>query len=169
MTKFLAVDPGTYHTGVALFDGSRLLDCWALDAARNDPVEKRIGAIINQLEAITAKHGEGLKEVVCERPMGIDSHRPAPELQVLVRRLRSWARQSPRRYKWVEYHPSTVLAQIRPRGLGRTASSKLALQLGVKMVYGDQIDPNQAAQDVTDAVAVGHCHLCKRLEREAVR
>ena len=169
MSKFLAIDPGTYQTGVALFDGSQLVDCWAINADKKDPVEKRIGAIIVQLEAINARHGEGLTEVVCERPMGIDSHRPAPELQVLVKRIRSWAKQSPRRYKWVEYHPSTVLAQIRPRGLGRTASSKLALHLGVKMVYGDRFDPNQAAQDVTDAVAVGHCHLCKRLEREAVR
>ena len=169
MSKFLAIDPGTYQTGVALFHGSRLVDCWAINADKKDPVEKRIGAIIAQLETITARHGEGLTEVVCERPMGIDSHRPAPELQVLVRRLRSWARQSPRRYGWVEYHPSTVLAQIRPRGLGRTAPSKLALQLGVKMVYGDLFDPGGAPQDVTDAVAVGHCHLCKRLEREAVR
>ena len=110
-----------------------------------------------------------MTEVVCERPMGIDSHRPAPELQVLVKRLRSWARQAPRRYNWTEYHPSTVLAAVRPRGLGRTASSKVALHLGVKGLYGDLFDPNQAAQDVTDAVAVGHCHLCKRLEREAVR
>ena len=164
MTRFIAIDPGTHSTGVALFDGPRLSGWWAVDAGWKDPVEVRIATIVEKLGDIMARHGSGVTAVVCERPMGIDSHRPAPELQVLVKRLRSWARQAPRRYNWTEYHPSTVLAAVRPRGLGRTASSKVALHLGVKGLYGDLFDPAEVAQDVTDAVAVGVCHLLKTHE-----
>ena len=169
MTRFLAIDPGTHSTGVALFDGPCLIGWWHLDAGVKDPVERRIGAIIRRLDDIMARHGSGVTAVVCERPMGIDSHRPAPELQVLVKRIRSWAKQKPRSYEWTEYHPSTVLASVRPRGLGRTASSKVALHLGVKLLYGDLFDPSDHPQDVTDSVAVGHCHLTKLLESEVPR
>lgn len=168
MSKFLAIDPGTHRTGVALFDGDRLVDWWSVEAGRKDEIEDRLKTILTALAGIMAEQGDGIAEVVCERPMGIDSHRPAPQLLTLIARLKSWATKPPQPCAWADYHPSTVLASVRPRGMGAKAPSKLALQLGVKMLYGDVCDPDNVPQDVVDAVAVGHCHLVKRRETEAL-
>ena len=160
LDPFLAIDPGTYRAGVALFDGPELVNWWLLEAPRAMPVDQRIGTIVDQLEAIAAEHGQDVREVACERPTGIDAGRPAPELQVLVRRIRWWATKRPHRWAWTEYHPSTVVASVRPRGMKRKASKEV-LALGVKMLYGERIDVNHQDQNVIDAVAVGHCHLVK--------
>ena len=160
LDPFLAIDPGTYRAGVALFDGPALINWWLLEAPRGMPVDRRIGTIVDQLEAIVAEHGRDVQEVACERPAGIDAGRPAPELQVLVNRLRSWATHRPHRYIWTTYHPSTVLASVRPRGMKRKGAKEV-LSLGVRMLYGERIDVDHQDQNVVDAVAVGHCHLVK--------
>ena len=157
---FLAVDPGTYRTGVALFGDGELVNWWLLEAPKGMPVDQRIGVIVDQLEAIVAEHGRDVREVACERATGIDAGRPAPELQVLVNRLRFWATRRPHRYIWTTYHPSTVLASVRPRGMKRKAAKEV-LSLGVRMLYRERINVDHQDQNVIDAVAVGHCHLVK--------
>ena len=173
MSRFLALDPGTYKTGAALFNGPSLSGWWLVEAERRLPVDERIGSIVRQLEIIVQEHGRDVREVVCERTTGIENRRPAPELQVLVRRIKAWATRTSHRYVWTDYHPSTVLASVRPRGVNRRARSKTVLALGVDLLYrgsvshdGKQFSVRDLDQNVIDAVAVGHCHVCRRQLRE---
>ena len=170
---FLALDPGTYKTGAALFNGPDLVGWWLIQAEKRLPIDERIGSIVRQLEALIARHGQEVREVVCERTTGIENRRPAPELQVLVRRIKAWATRVSHRYVWTDYHPSTVLASVRPRGVDRKARSKTVLALGVELLYrgavsydGDRFSGGDVDQNVIDAVAVGHCHVCRRQLRE---
>ena len=167
---FLALDPGTYKTGAALFNGPDLVGWWLIQAEKRLPIDERIGSIVRQLEALIARHGQ---EVVCERTTGIENRRPAPELQVLVRRIKAWATRVSHRYVWTDYHPSTVLASVRPRGVDRKARSKTVLALGVELLYrgavsheGDRFSGGDVDQNVIDAVAVGNCHVSKMLLRD---
>ena len=153
--KLLAIDPGTYMTGAAVFEDEQLVDWGVIAVGRHLEVEHRISHIVEQLEIYVGKHGRNIRQVAIEKPMGIDTHRPAPELQVLVRRLRRWARMKPHKWIWTEYHPSTVVASVRPRGL--QADTKNIIRWGVMALY-PQVGPLEA-QDVYDAIAVGHCHL----------
>ena len=165
---FLSIDPGTYRTGAALFDGPNLLDWWLVEASRRDPVELRIAQILGRVEEISALCPD-LREVVCERTTAIESRRPAPELQVLARRLKSWATRTKHRYAWTDYHPSKVASHARPRGLARKTPQKEVLRLGVRMLYqgsisqdGKQFAAGDLDQNVVDSVAVGHCHICEQ-------
>lgn len=157
---FLALDPGTYKTGAAVFEDERLVASRLLSAGGRQPLEVRFVVLLNALDALALEYPDiGL--VVCERTTAIESRQPAPELQAYIRRLRQWSRQ--RRCEWVTYHPSTVVKNIRPRSYrpkGENAS-KLVIALGVKMIYTlAGLD-----QNVTDAIAVGHCHLSEERVR----
>ena len=100
--------------------------------------------------------------------------RPAPELDTLIRSLKSYvtgrAKLGQRKLSkrlWVEYAPATVLASVRPRGWA--GPTKEVIALGVDILYGDSLrraaDPILSVpQDVLDAIAVGHCHLSKTRE-----
>ena len=153
----LAIDPGTYTTGVALFEDGELKDCGAIKVDRHWEIEDRINYILERLESYVGEHGQHIRQVVAEKPQGIDHYRPAPELQVLVRRLKRWAHVKPHKWVWTEYHPSSVLAAVRPRGM--KADTKSLITTGVIALY-PQVGGVQV-QDVYDAIAIGHCHLSK--------
>jgi len=59
---------------------------------------------------------------------------------------------------WTEYHPSTVVASVRPRGM-KDKPRKDVLRAGVQMLYGR--DLGTLDQNIIDAIAVGHCHIAK--------
>ena len=101
--------------------------------------------------------------------MGIQGARPAPELDTLIRSLKSFVtgraklgRQKLSKRVWVEYAPATVLASVRPRGV-KGMDSKDIIRLGVQALYPDDLC-TAWEQDVLDAIAVGHCHLSKTRE-----
>ena len=156
MTWLLAIDPATYQTGAAVFKGEALVDYRLLKAPERAPVDQRIADLIKQLDQLSQAYPQ-ITQAACEKTTGIDKHRPAPELQVMVRRTKSWATGRPRRYSWFEYHPSTVRAAVQLRGMGRDATAKDLLAIGVEALYGI----SEVEQDVIDAVAVGHCHILK--------
>ena len=160
--KFLSVDPGTHKTGVALFDGERLVNAWLLMAPSKEPSTERIERIIRGLEAIRYNLAYDAAAVACERVSGYEDKRPAPELQVLARRIQQWARQH--RLTWHAYHPSTVIASVRPRGV-KGMGTKGVIALGIQMLYGEEWVSHD--QNLIDAVAVGHCHLSKQRERSS--
>ena len=158
MGWLMAIDPGTRRMGVALFDGLELAGSRLLLAGGRELAEVRIAQLMAQLEDLARRHPE-IREVACESPGGMDARRPAPELLVLVRRIRRWAAGKPRRWTWTAHHPSSIRAAVRPQGAGAGITAKEVIRLGVKMLYGEQIDVDGTDQNVVDAVAVGHCHL----------
>ena len=158
---FLAIDPGTHSTGLALFIGDTLERYWHIEPAKGLEVEERIGEIVSRIDRIAGHHESRIRQIACEKPMGIDAYRPAPELQVLIRRLKRWATRKPHRWVWTEYHPSAVVAAVRLRGV--KGDTKDIIAAGVRALYpGIQVD---VAQDVLDSIAVGHCHLVKTGEK----
>ena len=166
---FLAIDPGTHRTGVALFRGERLTDWALLSAPDNTPSYQRIGYMVESISEYLVIHGQDANLVACEKPVGIQGARPAPELDTLIRSLKSYvtgrAKVGKRKLVqrvWVEYAPATVLASVRPRGV-KGMDSKGIIRLGVLALYPDSV-PDGGDQDVLDAIAVGHCHLSKTRE-----
>ncbi len=153
--RLIAIDPGTHLMGIALFDGPELVACHLLTADPREPAEVRIAQLIAQLEDLAVHHPE-IREAACERTAAIEGRRPAPELQTIIRRLRQWARQRPRRWQWTDHHPSRVLASVRPKDA--SARSKEIVKLGVRLLYGHQLNVDDTDQNVIDAVAIGHCH-----------
>ena len=94
--------------------------------------------------------------------------RPAPELDTLIRSLKSYVtgrakvgKRSLVQRVWVEYAPATVLASVRFRNV--KGLSKDLIRFGVLALYPDAAF-NDLEQDVLDAIAVGHCHLSKTRE-----
>ena len=174
---FLAIDPGSHQTGLALFTGDELIHWKIIKAPRTAPSYERIAHIMGEIQKYTdappGKHA--ITAVVCEKTTAIEGRHPAPELATLIRAIKSWAtgRQNPKtpRKIWAQYHPSTVLASVRPKGSARGANSKDLIHAGIRMIYNDTIqratqkDPDMAIpdgqQDIYDAIAVGHCHSIK--------
>ena len=154
---FLSIDPGTRHTGLAVFDGDRLAFYGIISPPAHLEVDERITHIVERLEAAMAPVKDAVRLVVVERSMAIDKVRPAPELQTLIRRLESWTKKR-MRWRWLVYHPSTVAASVRLRGM--EGDRKAQLRMGVTALYSPGL-PVDVHQDVIDAVAVGHCHLSK--------
>ena len=143
------------------------------------PIEERIAAMIAQLDEIITCHRE-VRAVACEKITALDGRPPAPELQVLIRRIKRWAtrkqrhafvdfgdRRAPRSFAfvWYEYHPSAIVASVRPRGF-KGKPVKEVMTAGVQMLYGMEL--GDLDQNVIDSIAVGHCHLCKTQEVELV-
>ena len=153
--RLIAIDPGTRLMGIALFDGPELVGCRLLTADQREPAEVRIAQLIVQFEDLAIHHPD-VQEAACERTTAIEGRRPAPELQTMIRRLRQWARQRPRKWQWSDHHPSRVLASVRPKGA--SASSKETIKLGVRLLYGHRLNVDDIDQNVIDAVAIGHCH-----------
>ena len=179
---FLAIDPGSHRTGLALFRGERLLHWKIVNAPKNAPSYERIAHIMSEIQEYleTTPQAENVTQIACEKTTAIEGRQPAPELATLIRAIKSWAtgRQKEtsgrrNRMKWAQYHPSTVLASVRPRSADgpRSAGSKKLIHQGVKMLYGETIrrealrDPEleigDDQQDIYDAIAVGHCHFVK--------
>ena len=169
---FAAIDPGTHKTGIALFDGTSLTGWDLITAPAAMPSYERISHIIGALADYIEQHP--VEEFVCETATAMHHRHPAPELATLTRSIRSWAtgrqKGQRRRHGWTEYHPSTIAASVSVRGLGADHGRKQRLRLGVNMLYADairitapareEITP-EMAQDVYDAIALGHCHLTK--------
>lgn len=156
----LAIDPGTYTMGLALFTGDTLDSAWDVHAGGD------IGPRLQQMLEYIARVFDAwpdVRTVACEKTAAIEGVAPAPELQTLIRAIRGATRRSKR--EWAQYHPSTVVAAVRPRGL-RGAPSKEVIRLGVRLLYPDSwVAAEYATQDAYDAVAVGHCHLSRQLSK----
>ena len=164
---FLAIDPGTHSTGLAVFKGQDLVAYELVKALAIYPIELRIIYILQAMDDFVHRHPE-IRQVACERPF-LQDNAPAPELQAFVRRLKRWAtnKREGHHFTWHLYYPSTVVASVRPRGLKLKGvqgwTSKDTIKLGVEMLYGvEDLD-----QNVLDAIAVGHCHLSKQREVES--
>ena len=165
MVTFLAIDPGTYKMGVVLFNDAQLIRYWLCEAPRGMEIEERLPTLVNQLEEIVLAHGE-VRAIACEKLIGHGKRLVAPELQTLIRRIRRWATKTPHKFIWWQYHPSTIVAQIRPAkgGYRKDWTPKDIMRLGVKMVYGSKL--GSIDQNLIDAIAVGHCHIEKRRAAE---
>lgn len=167
----LAIDPGTYTTGAALFDGRRLVHhelIWAGDGnPRKYPLEERFVTILAALDSVRSDYPD-IVEVACERITSLNGRSPSPELAALVRRIKTWARTH--KLAWDDYHPSTVVSKITPAGYSGTSKEKM--RAGVQMVYGQTPTDftimgiwSDVDQNEIDAIAVGHCHIVKQEEK----
>ncbi len=159
MTKsLLAIDPGTVSLGWAIFHGSHLYHAGILKADKKLSASNRIVKLIEELNTLVQYREIGA--VACERPQGIEDRAPAPQIQTLVVDLRRWARGK-KGADWYTYHQSTVKASICPRGM---KLNKESVAVGVKAIYGFHTRDDKSPDDV-DAVAVGHCHITKEIEK----
>jgi Holliday junction resolvasome RuvABC endonuclease subunit len=163
VTRFFSIDPGTRFCGVALFEDDLPINTWLLSAGVKAPAHERIGVIMDGLEGLRRQYGRGLVAVACERTQGYENLRPAPELGTLYREIRGWARAA--KLAFYSYHPSSVVAAVRPRGL-RGRDTKAVIRLGVCALYPRQAESWEGDQNTLDAIAVGHCHLTKQKEKE---
>lgn len=176
MTTFLAIDPGSYQMGVSIFVDGRLKAYDLLGAS--GAIENRIVGLLTAVDAVAFQWPE-LTQVACERVTALKERTPSPELATLIRRLRQWARSGYRypgrsegslkthKFAWFEYHPSTVVAAVRPRGVSVKAHKTL-LRLGVTLLYGYEPGIEDFDQNIIDSIAVGHCHLSKTWEDDLV-
>ena len=178
MTQVLAaIDPGTKKTGIAIFQGTKLAAWNVITAPAKLPAHERIGHIIDQLEAYIKAQPDHLNVTTfaCEKTTSMERSRPAPELATLARAIRTWAkgkgtRKQPKR-EWNEYNPTSVLDAVRVRGLsGSRTPRKEVIRLGVTLLYDGDLQraapedfpSTPEAQDIYDAIAVGHCHITLR-------
>ena len=161
---WIALDPGTRFTGVAVFEKRKLSRYGLIEPPKNLEIEERIAYIVEQLDKAVEPFKWGIQQVVIEKGAGMEKYRPAPQLQTLIIRLRRWATKQPPPWKWVEYHPGTVVSEVRLRGVRiPKGKRKEAIAAGVRGLYGDGL-PDGLAQDVIDAIAVGYTHLMKTQE-----
>ena len=171
LPTFLSIDPGTRSTGIALFKDGELTHYASITAPASMPSYERIGLITNAVAAYHEQHGQEAATIACEKPpSAMVAHRPAPELDTLIRALRAWAKklkgENIKRVQWTEYNPKTVAAAVAFRGFPHhPEGAKAHLQAGVTALYGHILTAPDAPisgdvpQDVIDAIAVGHCHL----------
>ena len=75
---------------MALFRGERLTDWALLSAPDNTPSYQRIGCMVEGIAAFLTGNGRDVTLVACEKPVGIQGARPAPELDTLIRSLKSF-------------------------------------------------------------------------------
>lgn len=156
---FLAIDPGSYKTGVAYFRDAELVNYWLLEVKKGVEIEERIPALIYALDALVYAHGE-IRAIACERLSTLRDRPPPPELATYIRRLKRWAMRT-HKFVWHEYHPSSVVASVRARDM-RGKNTKEIMRLGVQFLYGPQFGAEFGLdQNVIDAIAVGHCHISK--------
>ena len=140
------------HRGV-LFSEDEQVDAKLITADRKLPIESRIPISLERLEMMAHQGDPLIQDVACEWVTGYENKRPAPELQVLLRRIRGWATH--RGLGFYSYHPSTVAAAVRPRGF--SGSAKDAIRMGVQMLYGKKVAALD--QNILDAIAVGVTHM----------
>lgn len=159
MSRLLAIDPGTYAMGLALFDGPNLVGSRLLTPSKKWPAQKR--AIWLTVELAKVLEAYTVHAVAMERPGGKPGHLP-PTLLALCIYIRQMAKE--KRLPLAEYPPATVTKAVAPRGW--PGDRKAKLRAGVVALYGPILQT--ASQDVVDAIAVGHCHLAKLQEKELV-
>ena len=165
---FIAIDPGTKWTGIALFDNGKPVHWALLSAPAARPAYERINIIMQAILEYHAQHAQRAAAIAAEKTTAMERRRPSPELATLLRSIRSWttgkATKTKNKMTWCEYNPSTVVAAVSLRGLP-AKDSKSRISQGVHALYGDIINapgapmPTPLPQDVIDAIAVGHCHL----------
>lgn len=170
-STFATVDPGSHATGIAIFKDQKLAAWTVITAPGNLPACERIAIIIQGIEDYIASHPQASEAdtFVCEKMTALDRFRPAPELATTARAIRRWAKGTNKKNRraWKEYNPSTVLASARVRGLTEQKTTrKEHIRLGVTMLYHDALEktgPEEGqtpdAQDIYDAIAVGHYHI----------
>jgi Holliday junction resolvasome RuvABC endonuclease subunit len=157
--RLMSIDPGTYKTAVVLWrqtaGGLKPLANALIECPRDQVLEERLAIII---KTVVDFGTELLVDTVAiERPF-LQGEAPAPELNVLFRRLRQEARK--KGWAWHPYNPSSVMAAVRPRGT-QGWDSKAVIKAGVVMLYGRTWAGMD--QNLVDAVAVGHLHQCRSL------
>ena len=175
LPPFLAIDPGTKSTGVAVFREGQLCHYGSITADPKLPSYERIGAITELIKDYQASHAPDATAVACEKPAAaFGARRPAPELDTLIRAIRSWTKTvkttGAKKLGWTEYNPKTVAACVAFQGLPHHPDGpKAHLRAGVTALYEKVLTapgaPLQAPlpQDVIDAIAVGHCHLSEMI------
>lgn len=161
MAVVLAIDPGTYWTGLAFFVDGELDSYKSTEIAPGVEVETRIHVIVKYTWEAMLAFPQPVTEIACERATGYEDIRPAPAVQVVISSLRSRARKA--KIGFYTYHPNTVVAAVAPRGLRRKGwGNKELIRMGVQMLYGEaHHDLANARQDALDAIAVGVAHLNK--------
>jgi Holliday junction resolvasome RuvABC endonuclease subunit len=147
--RLLSVDPGSYATGWAIWKGERPISWGEIECPKGEAFETRLARIVREFQALGLANR--IEAVAIERPFLAD-HRPAPELNATFRRLRQVARRQG--WQWHPYHPSTIVAAVRPRQT-RGWPAKDVIATGIYVLYGLKDLP----QNVLDAVATGHYHL----------
>ena len=151
MTKILAIDGGTYHTGYAVFEDKELLQARVISPTDFNWSFDRISMIVTSIQYFIERYEPNV--LVWESWHGPRN----PELQVLLRCLRQLAKMY--NCEPVEIHASSVVKAISLDGKGRQRreARKLAIREGVAYHYPEYKDTQQ---DVQDAIAIGHTYLC---------
>ena len=159
----LAIDPGTYRTGYAIFkDGIPDL-VGTFEADKRQTADQRATAVITFVVGLLALEPD-ISLVVCEQWLGPRN----PQLQTLITALGQTVKKMG--IGWQLYHNSKVMAAVRPKGYRvRTSEErKIALRDGVLGIYPElrfklikyHLDrDSDVLQDAIDAVAVGVCHM----------
>jgi hypothetical protein len=96
--RLLSVDPGSYATGWAIWEGERPISWGEIECPKGEAFETRLARIVTEFQALGLANR--IEAVAIERPFLAD-HRPAPELNATFRRLRQVAR----RQGW-QWHPT---------------------------------------------------------------
>lgn len=162
--KIVALDPGTYVTGYAIFrDSSETGRAHAMALHSFGSIKPPKGELEDRIRFIMESVNQLLPVdiVVCEAQPTMRG-KVSPELQVMIRRFRRWATNS-LKVPWQPINTSTVTATMR-RHIGNPAPGikripPLTRAMGIQKIYG--ISPEGVAQDVIDAVAVGRTYLEK--------
>jgi len=158
--KFMSVDPGTFKTGLARWEDSRLIDHQLVECPARMAPEERIGFI----KGVVLEQGRqaGIDLLVSEQVVHIEG-RPNEALALLYKGLRRMAKQQ--RWKWDFYHPSRVKKAVHVSGYGPRQTKEM-MRMGVCFFYGMEL--RYLDQNEIDAIAVGLAHLGKLHEANTI-
>lgn len=144
MTRLLAIDPGTYRCGYAVFNDGYPTEAGTLEV--KGELEQRIANLVARLEAVAAQLE--VQEIACEKAWG-RNFRPAPELEAFIRRLRRWARG--KRLAFHLYNTQSVYGGKWPREVIRAGIRQVLLTHWPREI--------KLGDDALDAVAIGYYHV----------
>ena len=159
----ISIDPGSYQTGVGIWEGAGLVAVHLLSQSKSTPYLKRVQ---NLLEALAFTAGDyGCESLAVERPPNYPQYK-SPELDVYYRQIGAMARAH--RWPLTAYYPSEVAKAVHFGG-GFKGTAKEKTRMGVFALYGEEWPHCRSwDQNVIDAVAVGHCHIGKMKEQQLI-
>ena len=161
----LAIDPGTYRCGYALFEEKgKVKDLGVFCPDKDLPAPERLIQVVSFVREYMGS--SEVTTVACEAWGGPRN----PTGQVLITAIGHMVRGS--KTAWVKYPCGSVLVAVKPQHMPAqtTEERKRAMRIGVLALHPylesklEQYKPEEI-QDAIDAVAVGECHMGKERER----
>ena len=161
--RVLGVDPGSLVTGWGLIGGSpsrpTLIDCGVVRLAADLPLPHRLAKLQSALRETVASTRPSVAAV--ETPF----HGASPRSALILAHARGaiLATLATAEVPVVEYAPAAVKRAV--AGNGRADKSQVARLVAILL---DRAPPQNAAHDLTDALAVALCHVATATFARAV-